>query len=128
MVRGGNDSQPQLPQRLPHGSGRPQPAGLFEGRQTAGRLFFWWRLGRQRGGPDHGQQGHGPQGEGDVPMPAGGAAHLVLVQPHLPLGGLKAAFEAPARARHLHQGLQRTILRGQHQVGLRPDGVLTAAA
>ena len=42
-------------------SGQAQPAGLPEGRQAARRLFGGWEFDRERGRPDHGQQGHGPQ-------------------------------------------------------------------
>ncbi len=46
-------------------------------------------------------------------------------QPHLPLGGLAAAFDTPACARHLRQGLQRRALGGIHEVGLVLDRALT---
>ena len=112
---------PTAPGARRPGSGRPQPAGASEGRQAAGGLFFNRGRGRrQRGRPQHGQQGQGPEGEGDVALPAGGAAHLVVVQPRLLPGGLEGALDAPAGAGHGHQGLQRARAAPgrMHKVGL----------
>jgi hypothetical protein len=38
----------------------------------------------------------------DMPIPAGPAAHLMLVQPHFPFGRLKVLFDGPPTRRALH--------------------------
>ena len=55
-------------------------------------------------------------GQGDVPVPAGPGADLVLVQPDLALGGLEAGLDRPARPGHPHQRGEVRALGRQRQV------------
>ena len=52
-----------------------------------------------------------------MPVPAGDAAHLVLVQPHLLFGVLEGALDAPARAGHPHHGVQVGVAGSMDSVG-----------
>jgi hypothetical protein len=47
-------------------------------------------------GLDGGQEGVGQHGQGDVPVPAGVLADLVVVQAGLALGGLEGFLDHPA--------------------------------
>ena len=46
-------------------------------------------------GPQHGQQRIRPHRQGDVPIPARPTPDLILIQPDLPFGLLKALFDGP---------------------------------
>ena len=47
-----------------------------------------------RGGGEDGQEGQGEHGQGDVAVPAGPAADLVVVQADLAFGGLESFLDA----------------------------------
>ena len=64
----------------------------------------------------HGEAGMRQHGEGDVAVPAGPGAHLVVVEPDFALGRLEAALDGPARAGDAHQLGERGRLRRMGQV------------
>src|SRR2546423_3438915 len=49
-------------------------------------------------------------------IPACPTPDLILIQPDLPFGLLKALFDGPTTADHLHYGRQGGRLRGTHDV------------
>ena len=101
------------------GSVPGQAARPLEGCQTVHVRTLSLGVGaRPVGGPHHGQQGQGPQHKGHVPVPAVRAAHLVVVQSRLLLGGLESVLDGPAAAGHGHQRLQVAVPRGEGHVGL----------
>ena len=53
---------------------------------------------------DGGEGGVGEHGQGDVPVPAGVLADLVVVQAGFALGGLECFLDRPADTGHLGQG------------------------
>src|SRR5688572_30810034 len=63
-----------------------------------------------------GQVGQSEHRQGDVSMPAGPGADLVLVEPDLALGRLEALLDGPARARHPHEIRQRRPRRGRGEI------------
>ena len=68
------------------------------------------------GAAEHGEIGMCQHRQGDVAMPAGPRAHLVLVQPNLALGCFKTRFDGPARACHPDQIGQAGRLGRQRQI------------
>jgi hypothetical protein len=64
----------------------------------------------------HGEIGMGQYGQGDMAVPAGPRAHLVLVQPHFPLGHLKAVLDGSAQSRLPHQFGQRCRRQGEGEI------------
>src|SRR6185369_12172233 len=69
------------------------------------------------GVPSHnGQIGMGQHGQRDVTMPPRPGAHLVLIEPNLALGGLKAGLNRPARAGDLNKGGEFCALRRERQI------------
>ena len=64
------------------------PSGAFSPHLAAGRF--------RHGPAGGGEEGVGEHGEGDVPVPAGVTADLVLVEAALVLRGLEAFFDLPA--------------------------------
>ena len=67
-------------------------------------------------GPKHGQQRIRPHRQGDVPLPARPTPDLILIQPDLPFGFLKALFNGPPATDHLDRGRQGGRLRGTHDI------------
>ena len=53
-----------------------------------------------------------------MPVPAVRAAHLVVVQPRLLLGGLEGVLDAPAATGHGHECLQVAALQREGHVDL----------
>src|SRR5437016_9909765 len=73
------------------------------------------------------QKGGGEQGQGDVMVPAGPAAHLVLVQAGLALGRFELGFNDPTGRCDLGQGQQGRVLRGVGQVIARLTAIEIAS-
>src|SRR3954466_15704748 len=63
-----------------------------------------------------GQIGQGEHRQGDVSVPTGPGADLVLVEPDLALGRLEALLSGPARPRHSHEIGQRRSGRGRGEI------------
>jgi len=76
-------------------------SGTVIGSKSAARS--WLSSPPDGGAAQHGEVGVRQQGEGDVPVPAGPGAHLVLVEADLALGVFEAVLDDPAGAGHLHQ-------------------------
>ena len=64
----------------------------------------------------HGEIGVGQHGQGDVAVPAGPGADLVLVEADLALGGLEAGLDRPARAGDLDEVGECGAVGGMGQV------------
>src|SRR5512144_3133412 len=75
-------------------------------RHAGRRSGSVWRV-LGGGGAGDGEEGVGEHRERDVPVPAVVAAHLVLVEPGLPLGGLEAFLDGPPGAGDPGQLAQR---------------------
>src|SRR5258707_2796005 len=73
------------------------------------------------------EQGLGEERQRDVAIPAGPAAYLVLVQPHLALGRLKGHLDRPAPPRYLYQRRQLGAHRREDHVRLQVLGIAQAA-
>src|SRR5258707_15328590 len=73
------------------------------------------------------EQGLGEERQRDVALPAGPAAYLVLVQPHLALGRLKGHLDRPAPPRYLYQRRQLGAHRSEDHVRLQVLGIAQAA-
>jgi hypothetical protein len=63
-----------------------------------------------------GQEGQGQHGEGDVSVPGGPGADLILVEPDLALGRLEAGLDGPPGSGNAHQGAEGRAVGGEGQV------------
>src|SRR5438067_10880398 len=73
------------------------------------------------------QEGAREQGQGEVMVPAGPTAHLVLIQPRLSFGRLKLSLADPPGGRDLGQGQQWRVSGGIGQVVARLTAIEVAA-
>jgi hypothetical protein len=100
----GGEATPGLERRP-----RAHPLG---GQQT-----FFECLTRDRPGAHDGQQGQRPHREGDMPIPAGPAPHVILIQAHVALGLLNTTLDGPAAPSYPYDLLQGRRVRGQDDRG-----------
>ena len=105
-----------IPKPARHSRGIAVAAGTAVGRISAPSMgstlpetpppFCVARSGAE---PGHCQNGLDQHRQGDVPVLAAPAAHLILVQSHLTLGLLEGIFDHLPGARYPHQLLQRDL-------------------
>src|SRR2546429_7629414 len=90
------------------------------GKSTRSTRLTWGRVTNGIFFPPlllHGQQeGTGEQGQGEVMMPAGPTAHLILIQSRFALGCLEFGLDHPPGGGHLSQGQQRRVSGGVGEV------------
>src|SRR4051794_35105480 len=106
---------------------RPGSGGLAQmrrqrSRRTSGTVRGSKSAARSRSSPPDGvlthdgQIGMGQHGQRDVTMPSRPGADLILVEPNLALGGLKAGLNRPAHAGDLDKGGEFYALRRERQI------------
>src|SRR3954454_15443818 len=79
-----------------------KPADLGQGQRDD--LLVWPGVVDGRAGQD-GEQGQREHDQGDVAVPAGPAANLVVIQTELALAGLEQLLDAPAGSGDAHEGV-----------------------
>ena len=75
-----------------------------------GRHTFFERLHGEGSCSHDRQQGQRPHGEGHLSRPPRPAPHVIMLEPHLTLRGVEAAFNGPTGPRHPHDLGPRGLL------------------